>query len=108
MDNQGTLKKQKEFIEIGSMIDLKKETNIFNPDKYLLDENFIAQAIWECLKENDPEGVIDILQEHFKAKNKSNISKTKNINRSTIYHCFRNKNPSLNTLAKLIHATIEF
>jgi hypothetical protein len=46
----------------------KKGTKIMNHDpfKTLLNEKLIAQAFWECLKENDPESAIEILAAHFK------------------------------------------
>ena len=40
-----------------------------------MDEQLIAKAIWECLKENDPDGVIEILEIHLSAKNKSQLAK---------------------------------
>jgi hypothetical protein len=53
------------------MIRFKKQPHQYNPTKDLLDEELIAQAIWECLKGNDPDGVIEILEAHISAKNKS-------------------------------------
>lgn len=44
--------------------------------KDLLDEKLIAKAIWECLKVNDPDGVIEILEAHISAKNKSQLART--------------------------------
>jgi DNA-binding phage protein len=84
----------------------KKQPNEYEPMKDLLDEKIIAKAIWECLKENNPDGVIEILEAHLYAKNKSKLAKEHNLPRTTIYHAFRSKNPTLHTLAKLVHATI--
>ena len=70
-----------------------------------LDEQLIAKAIWECLKENDPDGVIEILEAHLKVKNKSQLAKEHDLPRTTLYHAFKSKNPTLHTLAKLVHAT---
>ncbi|MDP1880718.1 MAG: hypothetical protein Q8K60_07245 [Parachlamydiaceae bacterium] len=100
-----TLTKRKKFTKIGSMTKLKKQPREYNPRKYLLDEQLIAQAVWECLKENDPDGVIEILEAHLRAKNKSQLAKEHNLPRTTIYHAFKSKNPTLHTLAKLVHAT---
>lgn len=57
----------------GSMIKLKKRPREYNPMQDLLDEQLIAQAVWECLKENDPDGLIEILEAHLRAKNKSEL-----------------------------------
>ncbi len=88
------------------MTRFKKQPREYNPMKDLLDEKLIAKAIWECLKDNDPDGVIEILEAHINAKNKSLISREHNLPRTTMYHAFRSKNPTLHTLAKLVHATV--
>jgi len=98
--------KRKKFIKNGSMTKFKKQPREYNPLKDLLDEKLIAKAIWECLKENDPDGVIEILEAHINAKNKSQFAREHNLPRTTLYHAFRNKNPTLHTLAKLVHATV--
>ena len=83
---------------------LKKKPREYDPMKDLLDEHLIAEAIWDCLKENDPEGVVEILESHFRVKNKSKLPREHGISRTTIYHAFRSKNPILQTVAKLVHA----
>lgn len=87
------------------MTKLKKKAREYDPQKVLLDEKLIAKAIWECLKENDPDGVIEILEAHLHAKNKSKIARENDLPRTTLYHAFKSKNPTLHTLAKLVHAT---
>lgn len=88
------------------MTKFKKTPHAYNPMKDLLDEELIAKAVWECLKENDPEGVIEILEAHISAKNKSQLAKEHDLSRTTLYHVFRSKNPTLHTLAKLVHAAV--
>lgn len=85
---------------------LRTDTGIveYSPTRELLDEKLIAQAIWECLKDNDPEGVIEIIQIHLAARNKSQFVKEAEMARSTLYNSLKGKNPQLRTLAKLIHA----
>ena len=53
-------------------IRLKKNAKItdYSPTQELLDENFIATAIWECLKNNDPDGVMEVIEAHLEAINK--------------------------------------
>lgn len=104
MVRQRILTKRKKSTRTGSMTKLKKQPREYNPTKDLLNERLIAQAIWECLKENDPEGVIEILEAHLSAKNKSQLAKEHDLPRTTLYHAFKSKNPTLHTLAKLVHA----
>ena len=77
-----------------------------DPFRTLTDERLIAQAFWECLRDNDPEGAAEIIAIHVNAINKSHLAKEEEIPRSTIYHCLRNKNPTLKTVAKLIHCCL--
>lgn len=101
-----TLIRQRKFTKSGSMTKFKKQPRQYNPMKDLLDEELIAKAVWECLKENDPDGVIEILEAHISAKNKSQLAKEYDLPRTTLYHAFKSKNPTLHTLAKLVHATV--
>lgn len=85
---------------------LKKNTGIrlSNPTEELLDEELISRAIWECLKEGDAEGFIEIIEIYLAAANKSQIAKKASIARSTVYHSLKGGNPTVRTLAKLVHA----
>jgi len=96
--------KRRKSAKIGSMTKFKKQPRVYDPRKDLLDEQLIARAIWECLKDNDPDGVIEVLEAHLSARNKSKIAKEQDLPRTTIYHAFKSRNPTLHTLAKLVHA----
>jgi probable addiction module antidote protein len=98
--------RRKKSIKSGSMNKFRKQPREYDPMKDLLDEELIAKAIWECLKDNDPNGVIEILEAHISAKNKSQLAKEYDISRTTLYHAFKSKNPTLHTLAKLVHAAV--
>jgi DNA-binding phage protein len=76
----------------------------YDPTKTLLDEDRIGRAIWECLKNEDTEGVIEVIAIHLEAKNKAQIMAENEIPKTTFYHSLRSKNPTLRTLAKLVHA----
>src|ERR1043165_9316032 len=65
--------------------------------KRLLDEKFIAQAIWECLKNNDPEGVMEIVQIHLEVVNKVKAAQEADLPRSTMYQAMKRKNPTIKT-----------
>lgn len=75
----------------------------YNPTKALLDEDRIGRAIWECLKNEDTEGVIEVISIHLEAKNKAQLVEEADLPKTTFYHSLRSKNPTLKTLAKLVH-----
>ena len=80
--------------------------DLYDPTISLLDEDRIGRAIWECLKEGDPEGVIEIIRIHLEAVNKTQLSKDANLPKTTLYYSLKSKNPTIKTLAKLIHACL--
>lgn len=77
-----------------------------NPTEELLNEELIGRAIWECLKNGDSEGVVEVIQIYLEAVNKTQIAKESEMARSTMYHTLKAKNPTVKTLAKLVHACI--
>jgi len=89
-----------------STLRIKKDAYIieYSPTQELLDEKLIRDALWECLKNNDPDGVIEVLSAYFEAANKKALCHKTTIARSTLYHNLKEKNPTLKTLAKLISA----
>lgn len=78
----------------------------YDPTEALLDEERIGRAIWECLKDGDSEGVIEVIQIHLKACNKAQLAKEAHLPKTTLYHSLRSKNPTIRTLAKLVHACV--
>ena len=84
---------------------LKKNARVmeYSPTKELLDEKFIAQAVWECLKNNDPEGVVEIIETHLAIVNKVKSAQKNDLSRSTMYHAMKSKNPTVKTLAKMVN-----
>jgi DNA-binding phage protein len=105
MDRPKIFNRRKKFTKSGSATKLKKQPREYEPMRDLLNEKLIAKAIWECLKQNDPDGVIEILEAHLSAKNKSALAREHDLPRTTVYHAFKSRNPTLHTLAKLVHAT---
>lgn len=84
---------------------LKKDapvTEVIATDR-LLDEDFIARAIWECLKNNDPEGVVEIIETHLEVVNKVKASQENKLSRATMYNAFKAKNPTIKTVAKMVN-----
>ena len=84
---------------------LRNDTGLieYSPTQELLDEERIARAVWECLKNNDPEGVIEVIEAHLHAKNKTELAKKNHLPRTTLHHAFKGKNPTVRTLAKLVN-----
>ena len=54
--------------------ELTQESSAFMRRRMSIDETFIAKAIWECLKNNDPEGVVEIIETHLEIVNKVEAS----------------------------------
>jgi DNA-binding phage protein len=74
-----------------------------NPTDEILNEDLISRAIWECFKEGDSEGVIEIFEIYLHAANKTRMAKEASVARSTVYS-LKGGNPTVKTLAKLVHA----
>jgi DNA-binding phage protein len=80
--------------------------DLYDPTERLLDEDRIGRAIWECFKNDDAEGVIEVIKIHLNAVNKAHLAKEANLSKTTLYHTLRSKNPTVKTLARIIHACI--
>jgi DNA-binding phage protein len=77
----------------------------YSPTERLLDKNFIGAAILECLSNNDPEGVMEIIEIYLDTLNKTQMAKKTDLARSTMYHSLKGRNPTVKTLAKLVYAS---
>ena len=84
-------------LKVGAKAKLTK----FSTSDYLLDENFVAKAMLECLLDNDPEGVVDILNAFYRARSRL-VAANSGLANSTFYHLLKTKNPTLKTLARLM------
>ncbi|MFV0340618.1 MAG: hypothetical protein ACK5MA_08365, partial [Parachlamydiaceae bacterium] len=62
----------------------------------------IGAAIMECLLNNDPQGVVQLLTIYLQEHNKVQFLKRAHVSRSTAYQAFRHKNPTIRTLAKIV------
>lgn len=86
---------------------VEKNGNVIEVDPIanLLDPALIGSAIMQCLIENDPEGVMEIIKDHLYALNKSKFLREADVPRSTMYQLLKRKNPTIKTLAKIMYAT---
>lgn len=81
--------------------------SFFSPTAELANHGFIAQVIWECLKNNDPEGVMEALRTFIEAHNKLQLCKIEHLAISTLHEALQpGANPTLITLCKLIHGAL--
>lgn len=84
-----------------SSVKLKKQTKKFDPTPYLTND-FIGSAIMECLINNDPEGIVELLEIYLENQNKVKFLKDASVARSTVYQLLKHKNPTIKTLAKIV------
>lgn len=86
---------------------LREDANLkeYDPMKNLLDTKKIGAAFMECLIENDTEGALEILEGYLYAVDRTKFLKDAKIPRSTAYNVFKRRNPTIKTLAKIIHAS---
>jgi DNA-binding phage protein len=101
-----TLRVRKKSAKATLKLKVKKGKSViaYSPTQELLNETLIRDAIWECLKNNDSAGIMEILDAYFEAENKDFLCKKTSLSRSTLYHSLKEKNPTLKTLAKLVSA----
>jgi len=82
------------------------KTKKFDPAKKLRDPNFVAKAFFQALQDNDIDAALDILDGYLMATGKGEIARQGNIPSSTVYHALSHgSNPTLRTVAKLLHAS---
>lgn len=88
-------------------ISLRNDVGItaFSPTEKLKDIKLIGAAIMECLINNDPKGIMEAIETHLEAINKSKFLKEAGIPRSTMYKSMKMKNPTIKTLAKIVYAS---
>lgn len=82
----------------------RKGITELNPEEKLVDIRLIGTAIMECLIDNDPDGVMEVIETYLEALNKSRFLQEAGVPRSTMYQLFKRKNPTVQTLAKIVHA----
>lgn len=90
--------------EIGKL-NPKAKIEQWDENKRLLNKDFLGKAILECLLNNDPEGVMEVVSIYLDTLNKVKLSKRAKVPRATLYHSMKNKNPTIKTLAKIVHTS---
>ena len=92
------------------IVNIRRDRSLteMNASEKLQDKMFIVRALLECFENNDPEGVIEILDSHFAAINKSEFSEKIDLPRRTLYDVLHgSKNPTLKVLVKCIQELLD-
>ena len=72
-------------------------------EKYFKNKNKVADALLDCIKQDDIDGFKDILKAYLDFNNKEAFYKRVGISRRTLYRMLEPEgNPSLENVAKLI------
>lgn len=78
----------------------------FKPEKFFNNKNAVAQALLQCLIENDTEAFMEILDSYLRV-NRTKVAKNADLSRSTISSAFSKKgNPTLKTIAQIVHESV--
>jgi len=109
MDKTKTLSRQKKSLKNILKLEVKPGATLelYNIGEVVLEEGFLGKAVAECLLNNDPDGVIEVISIYLDALNKTTLAKSAGIQRSTLYQALKGKNPTIKTLAKVIHSAVE-
>lgn len=84
----------------------KVQVTEFKPEKFFKDKKKVAEALLQCLIENDTESYMEILDSYLRV-NRSHIAHEADISRSTVSLAFSKKgNPTLKTIAKIVHESV--
>lgn len=86
---------------------LRKDANLkeYDPVKNLLDPKRLGAAVMQCLMENDTDGALEIIESYLYAVDRTQFLKDAKISRSTAYNVFKRRNPTIKTIAKIMHAS---
>ncbi len=83
----------------------KKKTKLktLDPNRYFKNEQLVGKGLLKALEDNDPEAFIEILDAYLKV-NRTQVAKKAKLTRSTVQGALSTKaNPTIRTLAKIVH-----
>ncbi len=76
-----------------------------SPREHLKDPKFVYKALIEALRDGDSEAFKEILSAHLEVVNKEEFSKRAKIPKRTLFRILSPEgNPTLDNVAKLVHA----
>ncbi len=108
MRKSKTLKKQKFCFEDMPELGKSKSTKIrkHSPVTSFKDRASVSIALLQCLENGDPEGFVEILDAYLNV-NRTQLAKKTHLARSTVQQAFsKHGNPTLKTLARIVHEAI--
>ena len=109
MNKKKTLKKHEFTLDELQPIEILHESKLHDSkaSAFFKNKNEVAQALLECLIENDTESFMEILDAYLSV-NRTKIAQKTNLTRATITQAFsKNGNPTLKTIAKIVHEAIQ-
>ena len=107
MGKQKTSAKRGFSFENMKEVKLKKSTRLVphNPSKNLADVEFVSQALIQALKDGDADAFKEILGAHLSVTNKERFSAKAKIPKRTLFRMLSpNGNPTLDNIARIVHA----
>jgi len=107
MGKKRTLKKQDFSLNSIKPVQLKKGLALekHSPKESLKDPDFVYKALMDALKEGDSQSFKLILSAHLEVINKEAFSKRAQIPKRTLFRILSPEgNPTLDNVAKLVHA----
>lgn len=107
MGKTKTSKKHQRSLGRSKKINLNKIKGLTrtSPLKELANPQQTALAILECLQNNDPEGAMEMITIYLDALNKTRLRQKTKLPKSTMYSALKHRNPTIKTLAKIMHAS---
>ncbi|NGX30219.1 MAG: hypothetical protein K940chlam4_01063 [Candidatus Anoxychlamydiales bacterium] len=82
---------------------MKTKLKTLDPNKYFKNEQLVGKGLLKALEDNDPEAFIEILDAYLKV-NRTQVAKKAKLTRSTVQGALSTKtNPTIRTLAKIVH-----
>lgn len=84
----------------------KAKLQTYNPTIFFQDYDKVGTALLESLIENDTDAFIEILDAYLNV-NRAKVAKKTGLSRSTVQQALSKKgNPTLKTLAKIVHESV--
>jgi len=105
MNKKKTLKKRAFSLDELQPIEIVDESKLHDSkaSDFFKNKKEVAQALLECLIENDTETFMEILDAYL-AVNRTHVAQRSKLTRATITQAFsKTGNPTLKTIAKIVH-----
>ena len=102
-----TMTKRKQKFCLGDMPIFSRRQSFkekaYRPDSFFQSHNRVAEALLACLEDNDVDAYLEILDAYLQI-NRSRIARKAKISRTTIQNALSKKgNPTIRTIAKIVH-----